>query len=72
MTGKDCSEIIENLKVICLCRNIKRGTIVRAVREGSTTVEEIKGKLGTGNGDCKGERCLEKVREIIKDVTGGV
>lgn len=57
--------IIENLKTVCLCKSIKKGTLLRAIHGGCRTVEEVNRKTGTGSGDCKGVRCGPKIREMI-------
>lgn len=62
--------VIENLKSICLCKNIKKGTILRAIHGGCRTVAEVNRKMGTGRGDCKGERCGPKIREMIEEFDG--
>jgi len=60
--------IIESFKVICLCKSIKKGTIIKAVREGCSTVEEVNWKLGSGSGDCGGERCQEKIKVLVEEL----
>ena len=59
--------VIENLKTICLCKNIKKGTILKAVHGGCHTMDAVNKKLGTGSGDCKGERCGPKIKEMIEE-----
>ncbi len=59
--------VIENLKTICLCKNIKKGTILKAIYGGSCTVDAVNKKLGSGSGDCKGERCGPKIKEMIEE-----
>jgi len=59
--------IIDNLKTVCLCKNIKKGALIKAIHGGCRTVEEANRKVGTGRGDCKGERCSPKIREMIKE-----
>lgn len=61
--------IIESFKVICLCKSIKKGTIMKAVREGCTTVEDVNRKLNSGSGDCGGERCQEKIKILVEELT---
>ena len=61
------NQVIENLKVICLCRNIKRGTILKAIKNGASTLKEVNRALGSGSGDCKGERCQAKINGIVKE-----
>ncbi|MDH3972997.1 MAG: (2Fe-2S)-binding protein [Deltaproteobacteria bacterium] len=63
-------QIIENFKVICLCKSIKKGTIIKAVQSGCTTLEMVNAKLGSGSGDCQGERCQDKIREIVEKIVG--
>lgn len=58
--------VIENLKTICLCKNIKKGTILKAIHGGCHTVDAVNRKTGTGSGDCKGERCGPKIKETIE------
>ncbi|MDT8318537.1 MAG: (2Fe-2S)-binding protein [bacterium] len=66
----DDYQIIENLKVICLCKNIKKGAIIKAIKNGASTVKEVNRTLGSGSGDCKGERCQAKINEIVKEQQG--
>lgn len=58
--------VIENLKTVCLCKNIKKGTLLRAVHGGCRTMEEVNRKVGSGSGDCKGVRCGPKIMEMIE------
>ena len=62
--------IIENLTTICLCKNIKKGTILNAVRSGCRSAEEVNRKLGSGSGDCKGERCQAKIKALVASIWG--
>ena len=64
------NQVIENLKVICLCRNIKKGTILKAISKGASTLKEVNRDLGSGSGDCKGERCQAKINGIVKEQRG--
>ncbi len=61
--------IIDNLKTVCLCKNIKKGTVIKSIHSGCRTLEEVNRKVGTGSGDCKGTKCGPKIREIIKSLT---
>lgn len=64
------NQIIENLKVICLCKNIKKGTILKTIKNGASTLKEVNRALGSSSGDCKGERCQAKINEIVKEQRG--
>ncbi len=64
------NQIIENLKKICLCKSISKGTILKAIRDGASTLKLVNSQLGSGSGDCKGERCQAKINEIVKEQRG--
>ncbi len=67
MNDSENNQIIENLKTICLCKNVKRGSIFKAVKDGCDSLKKVNKKLGTGSGNCKGERCQGKIADLIKD-----
>lgn len=58
-------EIIEGLKPVCICKGIKARVFQGRIREGLTTVEELKKATGAGSGSCKGERCTPRIRELL-------
>ena len=64
------NQIIENLKKICLCKSITKGTILKTIKNGASTLKEVNKALGSGSGDCKGERCQAKINEIVKEQRG--
>ncbi len=41
---------------------------MKAIREGCNTVEAVNKKLGSGSGDCKGERCQEKITALVEEL----
>jgi len=59
--------LLENEK-ICLCKGIPRKRFTAAIRSGVTSVEEINEIVGSGSGDCKGERCRPKIEQLLKDL----
>ncbi len=61
--------VIEGFKVICLCRSVKKNSILKAIKEGCVTVDAINKKLRTGSGDCQGERCQHKIKQIVNELT---
>jgi len=58
-------EIIEGLKPVCICKGIKARVFQERIKDGLTTVEELKKATGAGCGSCKGERCTPRIREIL-------
>ena len=59
--------IKDNLTKICLCRGITKATIKKCIKEGSTTLEDIKKNTGAMNGGCRGSRCKEKIIDILNN-----
>ncbi len=60
-------EIIEGLKVVCLCKGIKKSVFLRHIKAGKKTVEELRIATGAGSGPCKGKRCTPKILEMLKE-----
>jgi bacterioferritin-associated ferredoxin len=60
--------LLQNEK-ICLCKAIPRKQFTAAIRSGATSVEEINKIVGSGSGDCKGERCGPKIEQLLKDLS---
>ena len=60
--------LLQNEK-ICLCKAIPRQRFTEAIRSGATSVEEINQIVGSGSGDCKGERCGPKIEQLLKDIS---
>lgn len=63
----ESSEVIDNLKVICTCKGIKKGAIKKAINNGALTVEKVWEMSNTGDGSCMGRRCGIKIREILEN-----
>jgi bacterioferritin-associated ferredoxin len=51
---------------ICLCMGISRKHFVKAIKSGASTLEEINKVVGSGEGECSGERCRLKLEQLIK------
>ena len=60
------SEIIDNLKVVCPCRGIKKGVFKKLVQNGERSVDRLKEITGATKGDCRGRRCGPRIEEILK------
>ena len=58
--------LLQNKK-ICLCKAIPRRRFTAAIRSGATSVEEINRIVGSGSGDCKGERCRPGIEKLLND-----
>ncbi len=51
--------------IICRCEEITLGDIRRAVADGATDANEVKGRTRAGMGNCQGRICGELVARII-------
>ena len=60
-------QLLDNLKKVCICRSIKAGTIMAAIKEGSLTFEALRKSIGVGTGNCKAKRCRSKIEERIQN-----
>lgn len=60
-------DIIEGLKVVCKCRNIRKSVLLKHIRAGITTVEGLKKATGAGSGTCKGKECIGKIEELLRE-----
>ncbi len=59
-------ELIEGLKPVCICKGIKQRVFLEKIRSGCRTVEELRKATGAGSGSCKGERCIPRIKELLK------
>jgi len=60
----------ENNVIICRCEDITLKEIRDAIREGFTTVEEIKRVTKSGMGPCQGKTCGLLIAREISQMTG--
>lgn len=52
-------------EIICVCNNVTREEIVKAIEDGATTVEEV--GEATGAGTVCGA-CINTIQEIIDEI----
>lgn len=62
--GEFISEPDDDL-IICICEDITKGEIRRAVHDGMFTLNEIKRYLRSGMGLCQGLTCGLNVKNIV-------
>lgn len=51
---------------VCLCRGISEEQIVKAIKDGATTFNEVKEETGAGTGGCRGARCQCNIELLIE------
>ena len=52
-------------KKICLCKGIPHKRFLEAIEAGARSLQEINNILGSGSGDCNGERCGQKIKKLL-------
>lgn len=61
-------EIMDKMTKVCICKGIPRSTFKRVIREGATTIEEVRKATGAGSGPCGGKRCTPKILQLLEDM----
>jgi bacterioferritin-associated ferredoxin len=64
--GQDIKrEWLRQNEIVCVCRGIPRKRFMAAIKRGVATLREINRDVGSGSGDCKGERCGPKIEALL-------
>ncbi|MBF0409602.1 MAG: (2Fe-2S)-binding protein [Candidatus Riflebacteria bacterium] len=58
------------MKIVCRCQDVTEEEVVAAIRQGATTVDEIKRLVRAGMGACQGRTCRRLVSQIISRELG--
>ncbi|MBF0169827.1 MAG: (2Fe-2S)-binding protein [Nitrospinae bacterium] len=61
------ADIVDNLKLICQCKGIKKGTFKKLMAEGTLTHEGLKKATGAGSGQCGGARCAPRILAMLEE-----
>lgn len=61
--------ITEGMKVVCICKGIKKRAFWNALDEGICTKEDINRATGSGSGSCQGRRCGPRILDMIRHIT---
>lgn len=51
--------------IVCRCEDITEDEVVEAIRQGATSLEEIKRHLRAGMGSCQGRTCGPLIQSIL-------
>ena len=52
---------------ICICKGIPRKRFLEVIMSGATSVQEVNRLVGSGSGDCRGERCGLRIEALIAE-----
>ncbi|MEA2054321.1 MAG: (2Fe-2S)-binding protein [Candidatus Thermoplasmatota archaeon] len=58
------------MKVICRCEDITEEDIINEIKNGCTTLDELKHRLRLGMGPCQGRTCIPLAARILARETG--
>jgi len=61
-------KILDGLKVICICKGIKKRVFLKKISEGVKTLAGLKKATGAGTGPCEGRRCTPKIIELLQGI----
>jgi NAD(P)H-nitrite reductase large subunit len=61
-------EVVEGLKLVCLCKGIRTASVLKKIRAGTRTVAGIRKATGAGSGSCKGGRCTPRIEALLRKV----
>jgi len=61
--------ILEGMKVVCICKGIKKSIFWKVLDAGARTKEEINCRTGSGSGSCQGRRCGPRIMEMLRDLS---
>jgi bacterioferritin-associated ferredoxin len=58
--------VVEGMKVVCICKGIKKRVFWNALDAGMCTHEDINRHTGSGSGSCQGRRCGPRILDMLK------
>ena len=61
--------LLEGMKVVCICKGIKKSVFWKVLDTGVQTKEEINRITGSGSGGCQGRRCGPRIMEMLRDLS---
>lgn len=62
------TEIMDKMTKVCICKSITRATMKKVIRDGASTLEEVRKATGAGSGSCGGRRCTPKILQLLEDM----
>lgn len=66
MENNSNQTILDKLTKTCTCKQISRAKIKEAIRNGASTIEEVKKATGAGSGSCNGKNCTSKISKLLE------
>jgi len=60
--------LLEGMKVVCICKGIKKSVFWKVLDTGAQTKEEVNRLTGSGSGGCQGRRCGPRILEMLRNL----
>ncbi|SRR5216683_2727641 len=60
--------LLEGMKVVCICKGIKKSVFWRVLDTGVRTKEEVNRLTGSGSGGCQGRRCGPRILDMLRNL----
>ncbi len=70
LSEEELNDISDENMYVCRCEEITKAEVIQAVRNGATSVNEVKRLLRTGMGLCQGRNCAKTIERIIAQELG--
>ena len=61
--------LLEGMKVVCICKGIKKSVFWKVLDTGVRTKEEVNHLTGSGSGGCQGRRCGPRILEMLRNLS---
>ncbi len=68
-TDSQSRTVMEGMKVVCICKGIRKRVFWRALDEGMRTKEDINRCTGSGSGGCQGRRCGPRIVAMLRHLS---
>jgi hypothetical protein len=59
--------LLEGMKVVCICKGIKKRIFWKALDDGAQTKDDINRITGSGSGGCQGRRCGPRILDMLRN-----
>jgi bacterioferritin-associated ferredoxin len=59
--------LLEGMKVVCICKGIKKRVFWKVLDEGAQSKDEVNRLTGSGSGGCQGRRCGPRILEMLRN-----
>lgn len=53
------------MKIVCRCQDVTEEEVIDSIKEGATTIDEVKRLVRAGMGPCQGRTCRRLVSQVL-------